>query len=72
MNINVRVKTNHSKQEIIRFGDNRFLVYLTSAPENNEANLELVKVLSKYFGVPPARIKIKFGFSSSDKLVEIG
>lgn len=72
MNINVRVKTGHSKQEIVKFGDNRYLIYVTSEPENNEANLELIGMLSKYFGVPHARIKIKFGMSGSDKLVEIG
>lgn len=72
MNINIRVKTGHSKQEIVKFGDNRYLVYVTSEPENNKANLELIGMLSKYFGVPPARVKIKFGLSGSDKLVEIG
>lgn len=72
MNINVRVKTGHSKQEIVKFGDNRYLIYVTSEPENNKANLELIGMLSKYFGVPPARVKIKFGLSGSDKLVEIG
>jgi uncharacterized protein YggU (UPF0235/DUF167 family) len=71
MNINVRVKTRHSKQEIVKFGDNRYLVYVTSEPENNEANIELIGMLSKYFGVTPKSIKIKFGLSSSDKLVEI-
>jgi uncharacterized protein YggU (UPF0235/DUF167 family) len=71
MNINVRVKTGHSKQEIVKFGDNRFLIYLTEDPENNKANLELIGMLSKYFGVPPKNIKIKFGMSSSDKLIEV-
>jgi len=72
MNIKVKVKTKHSKQEVVRFGDNRFLIYLQSEPENNKANIELIGLLSKYFGVPPARIKIKFGFSSDEKLIEIG
>lgn len=72
MNINVRVKTKSSKQEIVKFGDNRYLVYLREEPENNKANIELIGMLSKYFGVPVGRIKIKFGLTGSDKLIEVG
>ena len=36
--INVKVKPNSSKQEVESFGDNRYLVYLKSEPENNKAN----------------------------------
>jgi uncharacterized protein (TIGR00251 family) len=71
MLINVKVKTNSSKQAIENFGDNRYLIYLKSAPENNKANVELINFLSKEFGVPPKSIKIKFGQSSDNKLIEI-
>ena len=69
--INVKVKTNSSKQEVENFGGGRYLVYLKSAPENNKANEELIKILSKELGVPPQSIKIKFGQTSDKKLVEI-
>jgi uncharacterized protein (TIGR00251 family) len=72
MLINVKVKTNSSKQSIENFGDNRYLVYLKSVPENNKANIELINFLSKEFGVSPKSIKIKFGQSSDKKLIEIG
>jgi len=71
MLINVKVKTNSSKQSIENFGDGRYLIYLKSEPENNKANIELINFLSKHFGVPPKSIKIKFGQSSDKKLVEI-
>lgn len=71
MNITVKVKTRSSKPHIENFGNNRYLAYLSSEPENNKANVELISMLSRYFGVPPAHVKIKFGFSSDEKLVEI-
>lgn len=72
MNITVKVKTRSPKPRIESFGGNRYLAYVSAEPENNEANLELVKMLSKYFGVPPANVRIKFGKSGDEKLVEIG
>ena len=71
MIINVKVKTNSSKQKIENFGGGRYLIYLESAPENNKANIELINFLSKEFGVPPKSIKIKFGQTSDKKLIEI-
>jgi len=72
MIINVKVKPNSSKREIESFGNNRYLAYLKEPPENDRANLELINLLSKELGVPPKSIKIKFGRTSNDKLIEIG
>ncbi len=71
MIIHVNVKPNSSKPNVESFGDGRYLVYVKSAPENNEANAETIKLLSKELGVPPQSIQIKFGKTSSKKLVEI-
>ena len=71
MIIHVKVKTSSSEQKIEDFGDHRYLVYLKSEPRQNEANIELIRLLSKYFGTPSQRIKIKFGSSSSEKMIEV-
>ena len=71
MILHVKVKTNSSKREVQSFGEDRYLIYLKSPPENNKANMELINVLSKELGVPPSKIKIKFGQTSDNKLVEI-
>ena len=71
MRIQVRVKTSSGKQEIENFGDNRYLVYLKSVPENNEANIELIKLIAKHMGVSSARVKIISGMTSKDKTLEI-
>lgn len=71
MKVYVKVKTNSKEQKIEDFGDFRYLVYLKSRPENNEANLELIKAISKHLGVPSTHIKIKFGFTSENKILEV-
>ncbi|MBI2448723.1 DUF167 domain-containing protein [Candidatus Pacearchaeota archaeon] len=65
------VRTNSSKQEIESFGQNRYLARLKSSPEDNLANIELIKMLSKFFVIPVSHIKIKHGFKDKTKLIEV-
>ena len=67
----VRVKPNSSEQKIEEFGNNRFLVYLESPAENNEANIELLNLMAKHFGVPATKLKIVSGLTNKDKTLEI-
>ena len=63
MIIFVKVKTNSKKSEVIKVKENNYLVNLISNPENNGANLELIKVLSRHFRVPNKNIIIKAGLT---------
>ena len=67
MIIKVKVKTNSGKQEIVK-NDNGYVVYLESFPENNKANLELIKLLKKHF---KKSVKIKSSLTSRNKIIEI-
>lgn len=71
MKIFVKVKPNSSKQKVIFLEEENYLVELKSPPEKNKANLELIKVLSKYFNVEPKRITIKSGLNNKEKIIEI-
>jgi len=71
MKFYVRVKTNSGKQEIVEFGDHRYLIYLKSVPEDNKANIELLNLLSKHIGVPALKLKIVSGLTSQDKVLEV-
>ncbi len=71
MIIKVMVKPHSPNPRIEPFGDNNFLVYVSSEAEKNEANIELIKMLSKHFGVPWKNIQIKSGLTSKNKLVEV-
>jgi len=69
MIIKVKAKPSSAKQEVVKKSEDNFVVYLKSAPRNNKANIELVKLLHKYFNRP---IKIKSGLSSRNKTVRVG
>ncbi len=71
MKIHVKVKPNSSKREVENFGNGRYLVYAKSPPENDKANIEMLKLLSKELGVPSKSFDIKFGRSSDEKIIEI-
>lgn len=51
--------------------DHYLKVYLRAAPENNEANQELVDLLSKYYKVPKNKVKIIKGVHKRSKVVKI-
>ena len=67
MKLKIKVKPN-SKEQGIEKKEDYYLVKLKSAPENNKANVELLKLLKKYF---KSDVKIKSGFSSRNKIIEL-
>jgi uncharacterized protein (TIGR00251 family) len=68
MKIKIKVKPNCREQDVEK-KEEYYAVKLKSPPENNKANMELLKVLKKYFNC--SEVKIKSGFSSRNKIVEI-
>lgn len=71
MKIQVVVKVGSSKNNISKEGD-IYTIRLRSKPVKNSANIELVNLLSKYFGISKTSIKILRGLKSKTKLIEIG
>ncbi len=67
MKINVKVKPRSGEQKIEK-SDEGLMVYLKSAPEDNKANIELLKALKKYFG---KNVKIIKGKTSKNKVIEV-
>jgi len=65
--IKVKVKTNCSRNKII-FKDGKYSVELNAKPKNNEANIELIKFLSREF---KARLRIARGLKSRNKLIDL-
>lgn len=66
MKRDIIVIPNSKKSEVKENGI--LIVKVKSKPENNKANSEVVKVLSKHFG---KKIKIIKGFKSKRKSIEI-
>lgn len=78
MRIKVRVKTNASGQSVDKIPSNLYsekgyegfyFARLKSSPECGKANLELIKLLTHHFRKP---VRIKAGFTSRDKIIEVG
>ena len=77
MFIKVKVKPRAGEQKVERIPDNLFsadgyeglyFVKLKEGPEGGQANLELLKVLTRHFG---KKVKIKAGFTSRNKIIEV-
>lgn len=69
--LTVQVKPNSKRQDIQVADDGRLVVHLKSPPVDGKANVELIKLLAKKYGVPKSRITIKSGVSSRLKQVEV-
>ena len=59
MDVVVKLKYNSKKQSIESFGNNRYLIYLNSGKEGQDAWNELVALLSRKLGVPENRIELR-------------
>lgn len=66
MRINIVVKTNSSKNEVVK-GD-FYRVSVKAKPLDGKANLEVEKVLSKHFS---RKARIVSGFKSRKKVIEV-
>ena len=71
MVISLKLKPNSKEEKVIKIKANDFVVWVKAKPEKNKANLALIKVLAKYFGVIQKNVMIERGFGSRKKIVRI-
>jgi len=71
MIIKIKVLPNSSKAEVIQINENSYQVKVKSAPVKNMANMELIKLLSKYFKVSQREVNIVTGMRNKNKVIEI-
>jgi len=69
MQIEVHVKPNASKTKIVSIKDNIYKIDVKAPPENNKANIELIKFLTKHF---KKKVKIVKGKTSKKKILSLG
>lgn len=70
MIVKVVVRANSSKEAIERVGPFEYIINVTEPPENNKANIAVIKILSRQLGVPWTAIDIK-NPSGRVKIIEI-
>ncbi|MDP3027865.1 MAG: DUF167 domain-containing protein [Nanoarchaeota archaeon] len=68
MILKIKVKPNSDKQEIEKIDEENYKISLKSKPEDNKANIELIKLLKKHF---EKDIKIIKGLRNRNKIIEI-
>jgi uncharacterized protein (TIGR00251 family) len=67
MKLCLRVSTGKKAFKLVKF-DGKLFVELKNNPENQKANIELIKNLKKLFN---CEVKLVSGFKSNEKVVEI-
>lgn len=72
MKISAKVKSNSRYCEEVVANDDGSLTVYTKAPAiKGRANLAAVKLVAKYYGVAPSRVKLVRGAASRNKVFEI-
>lgn len=71
MILKIKVKPNSRKQELVKISEAEYVISLKKSAEDNKANIELLKLLKKYFEVRVGDIKIIKGIKSRSKIVGI-
>ena len=66
--LQVKVKANARETKILEQDDGTMTVAIAAPPEDNKANLELVKFLSRKL---KKQVRIASGFGSKTKILEI-
>ncbi|MFH1311357.1 MAG: DUF167 domain-containing protein [Nanoarchaeota archaeon] len=68
MIIKLKAHPNAKKQALKKLDDNNYEIWIKKKPIENKANIELIKLLQKYF---KKQVNIKSGLTSRNKIIEI-
>jgi hypothetical protein len=68
--IEVKVKIGSQKEKVVKEKDT-YYVYTNSPARDNKANISVIELLSEYLDTPKSNIKIKRGYKSKTKIIEI-
>lgn len=71
MRITVKIKPNSKAASVEKTGERDFSVRVKSPPKEGKANIELIKLLSEYFGIPKTRVAIVRGEVNRNKIIDI-
>ncbi len=72
MKISAKIKPNSRyREEVVANNDGSLTVYTKAPAIEGRANLAAVKLVAKYYGVTPSRVKLVRGAVSRNKVFEI-
>lgn len=68
MKLKIKVRPSSGREEIKKISEIEYVVYLKKPAADNKANMELLNLLKREF---KKNVRIIFGFTSSDKIIEL-
>lgn len=71
MDFKVKVKPNSKVSKIVKKNDGELIIFAKNRPIKNRVNLEIIKILAKYFEISQSRIFIIKGLKSKEKVIKI-
>ena len=71
MKISAKIKPNSRHREEVVVNDGSLTIYIKAPAIEGRANLAAVKLVAKYYGVAPSRVKLVRGATSRNKVFEI-
>jgi len=72
MKVFVRARTRAKEEGVVKVDNSHFVVSVKEPPVEGKANDAIIDLLSEYFQVTKAKIKIVKGLKGKNKVVEIG
>lgn len=72
MKISAHLKPNsRHREEVVVDSDGTYIIYTKAPAIEGRANVAAIKLLAKYFGVAPSRVKLVRGATSKYKVFDI-
>ena len=72
MKISAKIKPNsRHREEVVAGDDGSLTIYTKALAIEGRANLIAIKLVAKYYGVAPSRVKLVRGATSRNKVFEI-
>lgn len=69
MIIEIKVKTKQQRNSITQMEDGTYKISVKALPDKNQANLEVINLISKHFDIPKSQISIHSGKTSTKKRI---
>lgn len=71
MRIFVKAKPGAKGEEVKKIDETNFVVSVKEPPLQGRANAAIIKAIAAYFQIAPSRVRIVFGYTSRDKIIEM-
>ncbi len=72
MKIFIKLKPGAKENRVERINEKSFVISVKDPPINGKANEAMIRLLANYFGTTKTSVKIISGFTSRQKIVDVG